>query len=455
MKIPVGVLVFLCGSGSVSRADEDFWSFLKPGAVLAHCAEDSLDQRNAEEGYRRLDPLIERLADDADTAPHLAAIRELLHNPCLHLAFENGPLDLPTHPTALRRWWIDGGQHWLWSYIHPGQSGRVDDLRRTASLPPSPRTVLLRETAADSALEPLLCSASDGACGSETQGWVARAEEALSAERPRRRTWHDDPPEPDPWLNCEAEAVPPRAYERWRACVGNVDERIDALPLGRTRVPREGWLVVVGRRGHYAFCDGVSAFDLATGAAYVAESCSGLALRRDGSVDVAATDGLRGVRVRAGHVPVDNLREALWMIALAPRSERVHVRGRSYPVPKGVEIRHAVEPRPEAPVYGFGGRGSSAQTLLEWLWIAPGGTVQAEGELLWWSYELDEAHAGALLRVAEGGLVEGCAPAALPALARPGARVHSGDASPSGIKGTFTEIWTALEAHRPVGCGPR
>jgi hypothetical protein len=454
MKASLGVLVFLCASASIVQADADFWSFLKPG-VLSRCAEDSLDQRNAEASWRRLDPLVEGLADDADAAPHLAAIRELLRNACLHLAFENGPLDLPTHPTALRRWWVDGGKYWLWSYIRFGQSGRSDDLRWTASLPPSPRTVLFRETATDPTLDPLLCSASDQACGAETQGWVARAEEALSAERPSRRSWYDDAPKPDPWLRCNAEAVPPRAYERWRACVGGIDERIEALPLGRTRVPREGWLVVVGRRGHYEFCDGVSVFDLATGAAYKAESCSGLALQGDGSVDFAATDALRAVRVRAGRVPVDNLREAQWMIALAPHSERVHVRGRSYPLPKGVEIRHAVEPLPEAAQYGFGWRGSSAQTLLEWSWIAPGGTVQAEGELLWGSYELDEAHAGELLRVAEGGLVEGCAPAALPALPRRGGRVHSGDASPTGIKDTFTEIWTALDAYRPGACASR
>jgi hypothetical protein len=455
MKNPLGVLVILCASASILQADEDFWGFLKPGTVLFRCAEGSSDQIEAEASWRRLDPLIQALPDDGDAGPHLAAIRELLRNRCLHLAVENGPVDLPVHPTALRRWWIDGGKYWLWSYIRSGQSGRSDDLRSTTSLPPSPRTVLFRETATDSALEPFLCSASDAGCGTETSGWVARAEEALSAERPHRRTWYDDPPEPDPWLRCEAEAVPPLAYERWRACVGGIDERIEALPLGRTRAPREGWLVVVGRRGHYEFCDGVSAFDLATGAAYVAESCSGLALRGDGSVDFTATDALRAVRVRAGRVSVDNLREALWMMALAPHSERVHVRGRDYPVPRGVEIRYTVGAAAEASTTFAGGMWSTGQTQLEWAWIAPSGTVQAEGALLWGSYALDEAHAGELLRVAEGGLVEGCVPATLPALPRRGAGVHSGDASSARIKETFAGIWTALEAYRPVGCAAR
>ena len=93
-----------------------------------------------------------------------------------------------------------------------------------------------------------------------------------------------------------------------------------------------------------------------------------------------------------------------------------------------------------------------ATPVLEWSWIAPSGTVQAEGELVWWSYELDEAHAGELLRVAEGGLVEGCPPAPLPVLPRKGAGVNPGDASPSRLQDTFARVWTALDAYRPVAC---
>jgi hypothetical protein len=435
-----------------ASGDEAFWSFLKPGTVLQRCADGSKEQAAAEAAWQRIDETIASLPAPGDAAPVIASIHDLLRTPCFHLAVEQGPLDLPSHPTALRRWWEDGGREWLASYFHFARYGREDDLRSTAILPPSPRAVLFRETVADPVLDPILCSVSDPACGTETAGWVERAEGVLGGGRERRRTWYDDERPPDPWVSCEKDAVGPRAYQRWRACVGRIDERVVALPLGRTVSPRDGWLVVTGRRGHYEFCDDVSAYDLATGAAYRAESCSFLDLREDGSVDHAKTDGARSMRVRAGHVSVDNLREALWMVLLKGHTERVHVRMRDYPVPRGVDIRYAFGALPEAPASGLSATFNTGQTELRWSWIRPGRGAPAEGRLVWWGEDPADGYAGALLRVAEGGFVQGCAPAPLPALVFPDARVHAGDASPEALKDTFASLRTALVAHRAVPC---
>lgn len=72
--------------------------------------------------------------------------------------------------------------------------------------------------------------------------------------------------------------------------VGSRAPKFESFPAGRFRSPKKGWLVVVGRRGHYHFCDTLSAYDLGTGAAYVARSCSQLKLADGGIVDVAKTD---------------------------------------------------------------------------------------------------------------------------------------------------------------------
>jgi hypothetical protein len=436
---------------SPASGDDAFWSFLKPGTVLQRCADGSKEQAVADAAWQRIDASIDALADHSDAAPAAAAIRALLETPCFHLAAENGPLDLPTHPTALRRWWEDGGRVWLWSYVHPTEAGDTRDPRSVAILPPSPRAVLFRETTDDPALAPILCAAADATCGTETAGWAERAADALGDARVRRRLWHDDAPPPDPWTVCERDATGPRAYELWRACVGRIDTRVAALPLGRTAAPRDGWLVVTGRRGHYQFCDEAAAYDLATGAAYRADSCSFLDLDKDGSVDQAKTDDARTSRARSGRVSVDNLRETLWMLLLAGRVERVHVRLREYPVPRGVAIQHAVDALPAAVGFEENQTFNTGWTELGWSWIRPGVGLAAEGRFIW-NGPGAGGYAGALLGVAEGGFVEGCAPAPLPAVVFPDARVHAGDASPTRLGHTFASLRTALAAQRPVPC---
>jgi hypothetical protein len=89
--------------------------------------------------------------------------------------------------------------------------------------------------------------------------------------------------------------------------------------------------------------------------------------------------------------------------------------------------------------------------------VSNDGTIQAEGDLVWGSYDLSEAHAGDLLEVAERGLEDGCPPAAPPTerLRKPAAAIGSGHASASSVRRTFDDLWAALAAHRPASCPSR
>jgi hypothetical protein len=157
--------------------------------------------------------------------------------------------------------------------------------------------------------------------------------------------------------------------------------------------------------------------------------------------------------VQSGRVSLDNLREALWMILLADRSELLHTRARSYPIPRGVDREFRFESEPPAPSYAWSFRGNSAQTLLKWAWLRPDGGLQAEGDLLWGSYDLAEAHAADLIEVAEQGFSAGCPPARLPSqLPRITGSVSALDASRTQLKRTFEELSQDLEQHRPMGC---
>jgi hypothetical protein len=73
--------------------------------------------------------------------------------------------------------------------------------------------------------------------------------------------------------------------------------------------------VIHGRRGHYDFCDEIRAYDLATGAAYLAKRCDGLIRLWTG--EGCDPDAGR-IQTQAGQVVRENLREAAWMLLLAP-----------------------------------------------------------------------------------------------------------------------------------------
>jgi hypothetical protein len=446
----VGLLSACCSAGAEG---ETFWSFLPANATIIRCAEGSEDQKAAEAAWRGLDTAIQRLTDDAqaDAAAARQQLEETLKLRCFHLAVENGALNLPTHPTALKAWWQDGGDSWLWSYIDFAEAGPINALRPQVALPPDARRVLFRETSTASGLAPLLCSQSDPSCGRETRGWLERARRALSAPGPMESSGAPEKRLDGP--DCEKENGK-SAYSGWRACLNDVDERKTSMPLGRTRAPREGWLVVEGRRGHYTFCDGVAAYHLGTGAAYRAESCSGLALLNGGHVDHEATDAGRSETFRFGSVPIDNLREATWMLLLKDETEEVHPSARYFDLPRDVAVRFdrggSVKRRPSSRAFSW----STGQTRLRWGWANEYGEVLAEGSVTWpTSDDPADRHAGELLDVAERGLDTGCPAAAVPAtLPSQGANLNVVIALALAADELPGRLWKTLREYQPEAC---
>ena len=165
--------------------------------------------------------------------------------------------------------------------------------------------------------------------------------------------------------------------------MGGVRERAagvhDAVSRGGVSRTDERVVVVRGRRGHYQFCDQLTAFDLATGAYYASKSCSGLALRTNGAVDAAKTDAARTPVIQTGRVSVDNLREAAWIIMLAPHVDATgYASASTFPIPPGLDVKVAI-----GDVRGGSAGsawGSSAQTRLAWTWI-DGAAIVADGIL--------------------------------------------------------------------------
>jgi hypothetical protein len=446
-------------AGNTPAVDPGFWSFLPTGRVVTRCEAGSRDQKNARASWERLRDQIGDLGEASDPTAVLAALRDLLRMRCFELAAEQGPPPIPSRALALRTWWEDGGYLWLWSYVEPMQEGQSTRLRDTAVLPPDARTVLSSETPSDGRLAPLLCSESDALCGLETRGWVERARTAL-VRRPEPRHWFDDPLPPEPWQRCETAAgkAPPQdAYTVWRNCLARERKRERALPLGRTRAPKEGWLIISGRRGHYEFCDGIRAYDLATGSAYRAESCSALVLEHDGAVDFGQTDAHRNVDVHVGRVVVDNIREAAWMLMLRDQAEDVIPRADTYPIPQGIPVRYRLGAgkRPDLAI-GGSGMWSSALTTLTWTWDRGEGTTSASGELTWpESADPAETHAASLLAIAESGFEAGCPPTRFPIRNEPNPPgVSALDAEPRALWFTQLSLWKQLTELEPAGCKP-
>jgi hypothetical protein len=419
------------------------------------CSSDSVAAKAASTAIDALSARIAALRPDGDPHPLAAELQRLLEGPCFALAQLEGRDWQFASSLSLRSFWDTGGRAWAEGHLALG-SARPEE--RITWVPPTPRKALTLESAPHHPLAPwLLCSERDEVCGRDTEPWARRASTYFRLYDAVRRA-EDSPPVSDPRGACATRAQAPgvaEPYSEWQSCVESTAQAHTVLPLGRFRAPREGWLFVRGRRGHYSFCDEVRAYDLATGAAYVAQSCSGLALRHDGSVDGAQTDASRKAKTQAGRLDVTLLREAAWMMALAGEAERdVLEDGFGWVLPEGIE-----------PVAGSGEvRGgsmhwstSSGQTQLEWQWVARGATVTSG--TLTWPEDYNEAgrdHAVKLLDITEASFREGCTPAAPPVRVpekRTGGGVSPIDASPGSLRGAQDELSQALEGIRAARCG--
>jgi HEAT repeat protein len=430
--------------------------------ALQRCLVDGT--REANEAAASLDMLDERirgLTSSQDIDPVVRDLHAVLRSRCFRLSAEQGPPPTFGHAVSLQTWWQEGGHAWMASYLRRPRLGRVDDLRPNVVFPPRPRKVLALDTAPTHPLAALLCRVGDETCGRETQGWAERARDAFAANLLEDRLWEADafPVNREAIAaRCEAKVRDREAavdYDRWMTCLEEHRPVDWALPIGRFKSPRLGWLVIRGRRGHYSFCDEIRAYHLETGAAYVAQSCSGLHLRHDGSVNFEGTNAARKATVSVGRVSVANLREAAWMILLAPEAERTHLSADYFPLPKGTTPSF----REGGAILGGGIVWNSGQTRLSWSWRMSDGRALVSGDLTWPSSDSPaETHAARLLEVAEMGLVEGCAPAALPTLDGPetGPGVSAIDARPEDLTAVQRELAEALQevaSSAPCGAG--
>jgi hypothetical protein len=358
------------------------------------------------------------LPDDGTTREVLAALKEVLGSRCFELSREERRVpEEGVHTLALKAWWRDGGRAWVASYLELGSPGT-----RRVVLPPDLRPVLTLDTVAPGhRLAPLLCAAGDGACAGGTDAWSARADAALRPEN-QRGPHGQALEEPDSESTLEADCLaharkqPKRwRYTAWRSCLGVTVGNRKALPLTSLRAPEGGWLVVRGRRGHYDFCDEVRAYHLATGAAYIIQSCSDLVLMKKGHVDAARTDARRQARILAGTLAPEKLKELTWMMLLAPEVKSgLQPWARVLVVPKAfsVEWREKDETG-DGDLIGMGFRtwGHTGQTRLYWTWFPPAKAEPLSGDFSWPdSCAPEDNHVDVLLQETEATFREGCPP---------------------------------------------
>jgi len=290
-------------------------------------------------------------------------------------------------------------------------------------LPPDPRPGYGASDPDDPQQQPskgvlsLVCPDADEACGESTRGWLPRAQQAMklfalaqakhssSAQKPEVQAQ-----KPEDTCASEARVTDEKhRYTAWRRCLESRREQLSMLPFGKVRAPDRGWLVLRGRRGHYHFCDELRIYDLSTGGAYIARSCSGLALRQDGSVDGAVTRANSKRLVERGRFSIDNLRELELMLVIAPTAKTLQASALYYKRPEALPRRWVPDGLTSHSI-GLGSISySSAQTQIAWAWIDDGHAL-AEGTVTWpaSSNSGAEAHATDLMRTVEAGLTHAC-----------------------------------------------
>ena len=330
------------------------------------------------------------------------------------------------------------------------------------AIPPAlPRPL---DEAARRSLEPWLCAPSETACGNRAASYIARAEASFDRAEREQRYFRASRTAGNDICNGAQDAtrwttqVKPTPFESWANCAIAEAGWTHRYARLRYRAPERGWLVLRGRRGHYSFADEVRAYDLETGAAYVARSESDLVLA-DIGVDHDAVDAKRKPEVFAARAVSDQVRELAFVLitlaAVTPARSEVEVER----IPQGVALtltpreRWSAVPVPAGPVEWS----SSAQTEIAFTLIEDG-KVRSEGEFTWPdSWKAAEDHAGALIEVLEAGLERGCAPAALPrgiVFGTPG-HVSPIDADPNRQRDMFHDLAQTLEKLPPSLCAAK
>jgi hypothetical protein len=373
--------------------------------MVRPCVEGSDELVDATRNFEALGTRIRALQPADDHRAINAALVALAAHPCLALSnVDPGELQAEAAP-ALTDFWNHGGEIWVQEQL---QMARVGVL----AFPPLMRKVISPRTRAGHPAIQLMCALEDSVCGQETAGWWQRAESyfRLNARTNPRGLQVPVATERD----CRAEALAEPADQQfgaWAQCVRSLRRIGFAMPLGRLRSPASGWLVIRGRRGHYAYCDEVRMYSLASGAAYSSQSCSALHLG----------DGPRPERtwkVERGSMSLDNLREFAWMLLQLDEAAEGFRNFDTFAL-RGIE---AVKKRDESANSPGSAKEekeitvSSAQTTLAWAWVDAAGKELTGGTLRWPTDYLSGPadYALELLRVAEAGFLEGCPGESLP-----------------------------------------
>jgi hypothetical protein len=429
-------VVFTLGQGALAFAK-----------VVTPCVPGEPAQLAALRELQSIDGAVRALAPGDRPEALVARIAKLVSGRCFATL---GGLSLePKSGLALGTYWQEGGMERMQSTLVLGGKGR-----RMFWTEPSTRRALTRETSPASPIAAMLCPAADETCGAQTAGWTLRAEAVfeLAGKLDREGARREDRA-PGRGGDCEAAArAAPRGrgFAAWRDCVeaeeGSVGPRI-GFPIGHTRAPREGWLIVDGRRGHHDFCDEVRAYDLATGSAYVVGSCSALAIEPGGGVNRSKTDDARRPVIELGHLSLDYLREAAWMTLLLDELDLDVRDAVGIEIPGWLPV--SLDDRPKRRSrHGAASGLSTDQTTLDWA-VVTGDRLVKRGTLIFPEdpYDVPADHAMRLLRIAELSLAAGCPGSTPPAYVT--SRV--GGSSPA-LQATWTE---ALARQKACKAGTR
>lgn len=411
----VGLALVLFAAPAIWAQDASFWSFLRAGRVITRCAESTPAYEQAKARLERLDKRIQELKSADPPARVAGELRGLLRTECFLPAVETDRIPKSDTALSLKEWWTTGGGgDWLESFLELPRLGPVDSLKPHVVVQADARKTLDLDTHRQHPLSTLLCPLVDSSCGAETRGWRLRADAYFEAHRAlgsNSGTTDVEPQKRGPGDISEqcadkvSNTQTGQRYQDWRDCIEMGRPKRVALPLGEFKASTTGWVVITGRRGHYDFCDTTRAYNLTTGAAFIHDSCSALALKPGGDVDFGATNKTRVESVKVGSIQADNLREAVWMMLFRGEAEELQLKAEDHPLPAGLIPQVTVRTR-EYDSSSAGMWANTGQTSLTWRWVPSTGTGFV-GDLTWpSSYDAADSHAASLLAVAEEGFVE-------------------------------------------------
>jgi hypothetical protein len=380
-------------------------------------------------------------APSVDLAVLQRELEAIWWSPCL--AHVHRFVDLPSPSTAAD--FLEAWRNGLGPSLNASTGGfYLKDGKRKFVLPPSsPRPT---PDEARRALDRWLCPEADQQCG-HAASFVARAERAFDVEEESALLSWKDRPDPCAPSSYSGRIEPDKTpFEEWVRCTLAYAARTFRYPRLRFRAPERGWLVLRGRRGHYAFTDEVRAYDLETGAAYVARSGSELVLTGP-AVDFAAVDAKRNLEAFTGNVSATLVRELAFILVTKGAPRPMRSKPQAFILPDDL----AFSLTPEKPGFTFPPLDTkwadSSQTTISFSLIDRGALI-ADGSFTWpGSWEPSEDYADKLVVDLEAGLERGCARAKLPVLL--GKAVSTGtsgiDADPARQVGVSGALHRALE----------